>query len=622
MKFNSLEKNFCPTADNTHPTPKGHLPEEMPSGVIYTEAATSSLESFSSLKSLVSFSSLNSPVSPESPVSPSSQELSTQKQRTIALNRCDLLIKYQEYYSAESGNILARKKDFLNSYNAGLLFPNIYQQLGTVAFGTIERWLKQYRENGNDYLALAPGYRYKSISTHKLTPEEEALFMDLLLRPNQFNIGAAIRIVKDTLRIKGMPSPSSPGTFRRYVDSFKKQNLDVWVLRRQGEKALRDKIEPYIQRDPSLLRVGDVLVADGKTTTFDVINPWTGRPQKATWVFHVDWKSNYIAGYELMLNENTQVVASSLRRAILTLGRTPLISYTDNGKAFKNKFFPKSNLEVDGHFNSLFSKLKITPVFAMPYNSKAKHVERIWRELVEIFERGLPTFTGTSPLSKPAYTMRNEKLHKEEHGQHALTIEQAIEVFQNFLNFYHNQPCPHVAGMSIKEVFEAEKAPATINESALDDLMMVNTDRTYKVGRNGVDLFNAQYWNEALYNYQRQRVQIRYSFFDLSYIKVYDEQGRYICAASRKAEIHPMAAYLGTPKDVNELKQQMKQTRELEKDTKRKAEIIKKQHQQVASTLQTGTYAGIRINKMTINTSEQRKEKAEKVSKLINPYTG
>lgn len=48
-----------------------------------------------------------------------------------------------------------------------------------------------------------------------------------------------------------------------YAKWFKDNNYDKWILARDGEKALSDKVEPYIKRDASLLEVGDILVADG-----------------------------------------------------------------------------------------------------------------------------------------------------------------------------------------------------------------------------------------------------------------------------------------------------------------------------------------------------------------------
>lgn len=37
----------------------------------------------------------------------------------------------------------------------------------------------------------------------------------------------------------------------------------MWIFSREGHKALKDKVEPYIVRDISVLEVGQVLIADG-----------------------------------------------------------------------------------------------------------------------------------------------------------------------------------------------------------------------------------------------------------------------------------------------------------------------------------------------------------------------
>ena len=84
-------------------------------------------------------------------------------------------------------------------------------------------------------------------------------------------------------------------TFRRYAKWFKDNNYDKWILARDGEKALSDKVEPYIKRDASLLEVGDVLVADGHKLAFQVINPFTGKPCRAT-----HWLDSWIGNQPLL----------------------------------------------------------------------------------------------------------------------------------------------------------------------------------------------------------------------------------------------------------------------------------------------------------------------------------
>lgn len=82
-------------------------------------------------------------------------------------------------------------------------------------------------------------------------------------------------------------------------------------------KAYHDKVEPYIERDISKIEVGDIIIADGHVLNFQVINPFTGKPTRATLVGFLDWKSTALVGYEIMMTENTQCIASALRNSIL-----------------------------------------------------------------------------------------------------------------------------------------------------------------------------------------------------------------------------------------------------------------------------------------------------------------
>ncbi|MCD7779166.1 MAG: hypothetical protein LUH05_00650 [Candidatus Gastranaerophilales bacterium] len=58
-------------------------------------------------------------------------------------------------------------------------------------------------------------------------------------------------------------------------------NYDNWVLVRDEEKALSGKVEPYIKRDATLLKVGDILVADEHKLAFQVINPLIGKTMQS-----------------------------------------------------------------------------------------------------------------------------------------------------------------------------------------------------------------------------------------------------------------------------------------------------------------------------------------------------
>ena len=81
------------------------------------------------------------------------------------------------------------------------------------------------------------------------------------------------------------------------------------------------------------------MIADGHVLNFQVINPFTGKPTRATLVGFLDWKSTALVGYEIMMTENTQCIASALRNAILNLGIIPkvVLQYMQN-KTFMLEF--------------------------------------------------------------------------------------------------------------------------------------------------------------------------------------------------------------------------------------------------------------------------------------------
>lgn len=132
-------------------------------------------------------------------------------------------------------------------------------------------------------------------------------------------------------------------TYRRFVSKYKQEHYDMWVFAREGAKALRDKVIPYIERDILKLNVGDVLIGDGHRLAFEVINPFTGKPCRPTITAYQDWKSGAMIGFEVMLEENTQCIASALRNSIITLGKYPKFVYQDNGKAYKADYFTDDN---------------------------------------------------------------------------------------------------------------------------------------------------------------------------------------------------------------------------------------------------------------------------------------
>ena len=488
-------------------------------------------------------------------------EFTPEKSKQIALARLDIVHKWLKFRK-KSNNKLQADYDFVKLHNTSNSY--LFGILGKISRGSLHRWYSML--NGTeDYTKLLPQYKYSTVREYRtvLMDEEIKIFMALLLHPNRLSIGKAITLTKYKLREQGQNFIPADITFRRYAKWFKDNNYDKWILARDGEKALSDKVEPYIKHDASLLEVGDILVADGHKLAFQVINPFTGKPCRATLVGFLDWKSTALVGYEIMLEENTQCIASALRNAIINLDMIPKVVYQDNGRAFRAKYFTDDKGFTELGFQGLYSKLGIETVFARPYNARAKVIERFFKEFQEGFEKLLPSYIGSSINKKPAYMLRNEKLHKRLHNNYIPTIEETIKMIDMWLSFKNSQPCPNAQDKAIAEVL-SERKRQNIDINTLDDLMLATEVKT--IQRNGIRFLNCDYFDERLYGF-KNKVLIKYNLFDLTSIKVFTPKGEYLCTAKRITETHPMAKILGDVKDFEDYKQKIVKQRQLRKKT-------------------------------------------------------
>ena len=482
---------------------------------------------------------------------------------------------------------------FLDLYNSGMLLPKVYQFLGSISIGTLHRWLWAY-EDCEDYRVLLPGYKYSKQNEYNtiLTQEMKNIFIKFLMHPNKFSVGKAIKLTQHILEKRGFEDIPCVLTFRRFAEHYKKNNYAQWILFREGEKAYHDKVEAYIERDISVLNVGDVLIADGHVLNFQVINPFTGKPTRATLVGFLDWKSTALVGYEIMMTENTQCIASALRNAILNLGIIPKVVYQDNGKAFKAKYFqscdclfggvkrarsskaadfsplPPSRFDEEG-FNGVYANLGIRSVFAKPYNARAKVIERFFLEFQEEFEKMMTSYIGTSIEDKPAWMKRGERLHRDMHKKltknYIPTVQEAIKFIDCWIEFHNSKPCPNDRSKTIQEMLNGIQKQ-DIDKNILNDLMMKTEART--INKHGITFLGMHYRSDVILGL-RDKVYVRYSLFDLSKVQVYSMKGEFLCVAHRVQKVHPMANVLGTVKDMEEYKQQyQRQQRQFKKAKK------------------------------------------------------
>ncbi len=485
------------------------------------------------------------------------------KRNRIANLRFALLQSFNEEIKKNHRPKTEIIRQFLDLYNTGFILSDIHEELGTVSRATLYNWQQIYQQGGIN--GLVPQFGGKGIS--KITLAEKLFLRKKLLDQNKPTIGDTINKCKYLL---GEESPSSPATLRRWVNQFKKENYDLWVLEREGEKALNDKCVPYAEREWRDLAVGDAVVADGHALNFQVVNPFTGKPTRAVMVLFWDWKSAYPLGWEIMLTENIQCVMAALRNAIITLGKFPTHALLDNGKAFRANIFTKKFRFQETEVPGIFDRLGITPHFAMPYNAQAKPIERFFRTFNDWFERDSDSYIGSSIADKPPRLHRNEKRAQDLCDGSVPTIEETMAMIFQWREYYADQELKARDYARPREIFQVEKGPG-VDPYALHFLMM--TCKARMVHRNGIT-FNGWHWyHESLYGL-KDYVLMYYSYYDLSQVYIFYKD-EFLCVAKPIEKVKPFAADSEFPEDMVKVNQIQSLKRRAIRQTKKLADTLR-----------------------------------------------
>jgi putative transposase len=489
--------------------------------------------------------------------------LDARRQR-LALNRADLLRLYLNWQGRHGATIKA-KEEFLLAYRGGV-WPEVLAALGPkISWKTLERW-KLIQERAESVLALADKRGLAHRGRSMLTDAHREVLLGLAMDPKAPAISSVVREARAIFKGRGLPEPSE-ATLRRYLDAYMSQCFDDWTFMREGKKAWNDNCALAVQRDWTLVDVGEVVIADGHVLNFETINPATGKPCRMTLLLWLDGRSNYPVGWEVMATENTQCIASAFRRACIALGKIPKVAYLDNGKAFRSRFFQGSRDFRQAGLTGLFEDLGVQVVHAWPYHGQSKPVERFFRTLGEL-ETWVPSYTGNCIAAKPPRMNRGETLHRqlyEAMGGRPLTLEETHRTLAFFFDKYADRPsrARHLKGRTPREVFEAGTGPG-VDLARLDLLMLAKEVKT--ITKQGVSLRGEQYFHPHLTG-RRHPALLRYDPQNQDFVLVYDLDGTFICEAERLGlnAMHPVAEHLGNESQKRSLREALSFKREQEK---------------------------------------------------------
>ena len=276
-----------------------------------------------------------------------------------------------------------------------------------------------------------------------------------------------------------------------------------------------------------------------------------------------------MVGWYVTLNPCSDATLIALRRAIERYG-IPKIILSDNGREFLTfdiggRGFRKSRKDGEHVAPTILENLGIEFRTALPTNAKSKIIERAFLDVKEDFSKLFEGYTGGTIAERP------ERLKKTGKSAENFTLlPEFIKYVDTYIEGYFNTRSHSGSGMhgrTRNEVFAAELIEKRTATREQLNLMMLRNTRMQTVQRNGVYLsvdgakvhFNSL---ELNWSHFGEKVYFRYNPDDLSEVRVYDEQDRFLCTAQQMEKL----PYFATKEQIKEA---MRDTRKLEQLVKR-----------------------------------------------------
>ncbi|GAB6100402.1 hypothetical protein JCM16358_22810 [Halanaerocella petrolearia] len=405
--------------------------------------------------------------------------------------------------------------------------------------GSYYNWSKNLREEGitglMDERTLSENQQGDRRCPPAVNEEAWKFFLNLYLTQQQRSVAFCHRITKTMAKQEGWGKIPTVRSFRRYVKKY----IDpaTRVALREGDKALKDKIEPYIERDIAGLESNEIFVGDHSQCDFFVLDE-EGNPKRAILTAWMDMRSRTFVGYRLSFSPNLNTIMHSFADACKDYG-IPDHVYIDNGKDYRAYQFAggrinssKQQIEVEEwKATSMLEILDVQPHFSNPYNARAKPIERKFQDFHNHFDKMFPSYRGNCPSNAP------EQLQEVLNNKDKLiTIEELQDIFSSWLEVVYHETPQNGKGMK-------GKTPHTVWKENINEVrkvsereltfLLTKVKGTRVVGRNGIKMDGLNYYSDELKEITTsgQKVQVRYDPEDLSQVYICDLDDKFLCTA-------------------------------------------------------------------------------------------
>lgn len=289
-----------------------------------------------------------------------------------------------------------------------------------------------------------------------------------------------------------LPLPSYSSFYRLAMDVPEA----VRILMREGDRAYYNKASVYTRRDYESIASNDWWVGDTYTCDTLTLGPdgKTHRPYLTAWV---DVRSGIFVGWYISFGGNSsQNSIYALRRGCLAHGMPNYNAYVDNGREYLTFDFGGrghrakkvlANGEAPFEPKTILDYMGVEMKNAIVQNSRAKLVERSFRNVKEHIMRLFPTYTGGSPEEKPeALKKALQRGAIPTDAEFVQKVDLLISGYLNYEPYYGSVPADK--GKRRIDVYNEHLEHVRHVEPDVLNLMMLRTSKPKKVDREGVYL--------------------------------------------------------------------------------------------------------------------------------------
>ncbi|MGN1114296.1 MAG: DNA-binding domain-containing protein [Oscillospiraceae bacterium] len=326
-------------------------------------------------------------------------------------------------------------------------------------------------------------------------------------------------------------------SFRRHIEKDIPEAVRIYM--RDGDKAMKDKCLPYINRMYDNLHANDVWIADNHTFDIQSYDEVEGTIHRLYLTAFLDAKSGVLVGWNVCQSPNSQSTILALRHGIKRFG-IPKAVYFDNGREFLTHDVggrghrKRKNDNEDIEPPTILQRLGIQMHNAIVRNAKAKPIERTFSTLTLQFARMFEGYCGGTIMQRPESLKRRIKEGK-------LPCDYEVREFINdWIDYdfniqeYGGSEAKY-KGMSRIGVWNKDIKTVGVRKAAESELnlMLARSTRIQKIKRNGVfvDIVGEKLWfndPEVTYKHLGEEVYVRYDPADLRTVRVYDREDRYL----------------------------------------------------------------------------------------------